>query len=207
MIRLVPKQDSFFELFEKQIKTVNDAAKMLEKLYVKYEDAEDLAFKITAIEHDADEIVHEIMKKLNTTFVTPLDREDIHALASAMDDIIDYIEAASDRTVLYEVEEPTEAAIKLSKILAEATEKTVQAVCSLRDMKNPKVIRETCIAINRLENQGDQANRAALAKLFQMHDKPIEALKWREIYNHIETALDKCEDVADILESTVLKNA
>jgi len=207
MIRLVPKQDSFFDLFEKQVKTVNYAAKCLAELLSNYENVEDAAFKMKATEHDADEIVHNIIRKLNTTFVTPLDREDIHALTSALDDIIDFIEAATDRMVLYEIKEPTEEAVKLSNILAEATELTVQAVCGLRDMRRPENIRELCIAINRLENQGDKTNRAALAKLFQMHDKPIEALKWREIYDHIETAIDKCEDVADILEATVLKNA
>jgi len=207
MIRLVPRQETFFELFEKQVKMVNHAAHALADLLVNFENVEDVALKIKATEHDADELVHEIMRKVNTTFVTPLDREDIHALTSALDDIIDFIEAAADRMVLYEIEEPSEAVIKLSSILAEATELTVKAVCGLRDMKQSPAIREACIAINRLENQGDQVNRAALAKLFQMRDKPIEALKWREIYDHIETAIDKCEDVADIIESTVLKNA
>jgi len=208
MVRLIQKQDSFFDLFEQQVQTVNKGAKALADLLADFTDIEDKAFKIKATEHDADEIVHNIMRKLNTTFVTPLDREDIHALTSALDDILDFIEAAADRMVLYEIEEPTEAAIKLSQILAEATDLTQGAVTSLRDMKkNADKIREVCVAINRLENRGDQVNRAAMAKLFQMHDKPMEALKWREIYHNIETAIDKCEDVADILESTVLKNA
>jgi predicted phosphate transport protein (TIGR00153 family) len=207
MIRLVPKQESFFEMFEKQVKTVNRGAQQLAELLSNFENVEDVAFKIKATEHDGDELVHDMMRKLNTTFVTPLDREDIHSLTSALDDILDHIEAACDRMVLYEIKEPTDSAIKLSKILAQATELTVKAVCGLRDMREPGVVREACVEINRLENQGDQANRSALAKLFQMHDKPIEALKWREIYNNIETAIDKCEDAADILESTVLKNA
>lgn len=207
MIRLVPRQSSFFDLFEKQVNMVSHGAQSLEKMLVNYTNAEDSAFKLKETEHDADEIAHQIMNKLNTTFVTPLDREDIHALVSALDDILDYIEAAADRMVLYEIKEPTEAAIKLSKILAQATELTVKAVGCLRDLKHPEVIREACIAINRLENEGDQVNRIALSKLFQMNDQPMEALKWREIYGHIETAIDKCEDVADILESTVLKNA
>lgn len=206
MIRLVPKQESFFELFEKQVNMVDKGAQSLAALMNNFENVEDAAFKIKGIEHDADEIAHEIIKKLNMTFVTPLDREDIHALVSALDDILDYIEAATDRTVLYEIKEPTESAIKLAKILAESTALTVKAVSCLRDLKHPQVIRDACIAINQLENQGDQVNRIALAKLFRMHDQPMEALKWREIYNHMETAIDKCEDVADILESTVLKN-
>ena len=207
MIRLVPKQESFFEQFEKQAKLVHEGAQSLAALLVDFKHVEDAAFKIKAMEHDADEVAHEIMRKLNTTFVTPLDREDIHALVSAMDDILDYIESASDRMALYEIKEPTEAAIKLSKILVQATELVMKAISDLRDMKNVSEIRKACVAINRLENQGDQVNRAALAELFKMHDKPMEALKWREIYGHIETAIDKCEDVADILESTVLKNA
>ena len=202
------KQESFFDLFEKQADTVNKGAKALEDLLTNFTDIEDKAFRIKSAEHDADEIVHNIMRKLNTTFKTPFDREDIHALTSSLDDILDFIEAAADRMVLYEIEEPTESAIKLAQILAEATEITRGAVIALREMnKNSDKIRETCVAINRLENRGDQINRAAMAKLFQMHDKPMEALKWREIYHNIETAIDKCEDVADILESTVLKNA
>jgi len=205
-MRLVPRQESFFEMFEKQVNLVNDGAQSLFKLYSNYVNAEDAAFKIKKTEHDADEVAHEIINKLNTTFVTPFDREDIHGLISALDDILDCTESAADRTVLYGIKEPTEAAIELSRILAEATILTTKAVSCLRDMKHPQVIREACIAINSLENQGDQVNRMALAKLFQMHDQPMEALKWREIYGHIENAIDKCEDVADILESTILKN-
>lgn len=207
MIRLLPKQESFFDLFEKQVKMVDEGAKTLSDLMSHYANVEDVAFKLKTLEHDADELAHEIIRKLNTTFVTPLDREDIHALASALDDILDYIEAAVDRMLLYEIDKPTESATKLAKILAEATEVIVQAVSHLRDMRDNEPIREACVAVNRLENRGDQTNRAALAELFQMHDRPMEALKWREIYDHIETAIDKCEDVADILESTVLKNA
>lgn len=209
MIRLIPREDSFFEMFEQQVKTVSRAAHNLEEMMNNFSKAkaEDLAFQIKATEHDGDEIVHQIMRKLNMTFVTPLDREDIHALTSALDDILDYIEAAADRMVMYEVNAPTESAVKLVQILAEASDLTVKAVSHLRDMKHPKDMRELCIAVNRLENQGDQVNREALAKLFRMHDQPMEALKWREIYDHIETAIDKCEDVADILESTLLKNS
>ena len=207
-MRLVPRQESFFDLFDQQVETVNKGAKALEDMITDFTDIEDKAFRIKEAEHDGDEIVHNMMRKLNTTFVTPLDREDIHALTSALDDILDFIEAAADRMVLYEIDEPTEPAIKLSQILAEATELTQGAVTALRDMKrNADKIREACVSINRLENRGDQVNRAAMAKLFQQHDKPMEALKWREIYHNIETAIDKCEDVADILESTVLKNA
>jgi len=206
MIRLLPKQESFFELFDKQAEAVSAGAKCLADLMTNYVNVEDTAFKLRAMEHDADEIAHEMMRKLNTTFVTPIDREDIHALTSALDDIMDFTYTAADHMVLYEITEPTEAAIKLSAILAQAAEVVAGAVHALRDMKQPSIIREACIAVNRLENQGDHVNREALATLFKMHDKPIEALKWREIYNHIETGIDKCEDVADILEAIVLKN-
>jgi len=207
MIRILPRQEAFFDLFEKQVKMVNHGAHCLAELMANYKNVEDVAFRLKATEHDADEMVHNIMKKLNMTFVTPIDREDIHALTSALDDILDFIEAAAERMVLYEIEEPTEAAVKLSRILAESTALTVEAVGGLRDPKRASEVRELCVAINRLENEGDQVNRLALSKLFQMHDRPIEALKWREIYDHIETAIDKCEDVADILEAVILKNA
>jgi predicted phosphate transport protein (TIGR00153 family) len=206
-MRLASKQENFFDLFEKQVKTVSRGAHALVDLVTNFTDIEDKAFKLKAIEHDGDEIAHEIIRKLNMTFVTPLDREDIHSLAQELDDILDYTEGAADRMVLYEIKEPTESAIKLAKILAEAAELVEEAVTRLRDLKQLSSIRETCIAVNRLENQGDQINRAAMAKLFQMHDQPIEALKWREIYYNIETAIDRCEDVADVLESITLKNA
>jgi uncharacterized protein len=206
-MRLASKQENFFDLFEKQVKTVTRGAHALADLVTDFTDIEDKAFKLKAIEHDGDEIAHEIIRKLNMTFVTPLDREDIHSLAQELDDILDYTEGAADRMVLYEVTEPTESAIKLTKILVEAAELVEEAVTRLRDLKQLSCIRETCIAVNRLENQGDQVNRAAMAKLFQMHDQPIEALKWREIYYNIETAIDRCEDVADVLESITLKNA
>ena len=207
MIRLLPRQDTFFDMFEKQVDMVNDAAHRLHELVTDYKDVEDAAFKLRAMEHDADEVAHTIMNKLNMTFVTPLDREDIHELASALDDIMDFVEAAVDRMALYEVARPTDEAIKLCSILAQATEETVKAVYGLRDLKKPEIVREACVAINRLENEGDQANRMALSKLFQMHENPIEALKWREIYDQIETAIDECEDVADIIESVMLKSA
>ncbi len=207
MIRILPKQGTFFDMFEKQVDMVNDAAHRLAGLVTDYKDVEDAAFRLRAMEHDADEIAHTIMNKLNMTFVTPLDREDIHALTCALDDIMDFVEAAVDRMALYEVARPTEEAIKLCGILAQATEQTVKAVYGLRDLKKPEAVREACVAINRLENEGDQANRMALSRLFQMHDQPIEALKWREIYDQIETAIDECEDVADIIESVLLKSA
>ena len=206
-MRLVPRQEGFFDLFEKQAKLVDAGANALEEMLNNFVDVEDKAFKMKALEHDGDEVAHEIMRKLNTTFVTPLDREDIHSLVSALDDILDFIEGAADRMVLYEVDAPTESAIKLSRILAEATKFVVEAVTMLRDGKKGVAIRQVGIEINKLENQGDKINRAAMAKLFQMHDKPIEALKWREVYYNIETAIDKCEDVADTLESITLKNA
>lgn len=208
MVRLLPKQATFFDLLDKHVTMVDDAAHTLAALMVDYREVEDAAFKMKAVEHDADEIAHEIMKKLNTTFVTPLDREDIHELTCALDDIMDFIEAAVDRMALYEVASPTESAVKLCNILAEATTLTVKAVTGLRDLKRTAdEVREACVGINRLENEGDQANRIALSKLFQMHDQPIEALKWREIYDQIETAIDECEDVADIIEAVMLKSA
>ncbi len=206
-MRLLPKQEGFFDLFEKQAELVDAGAHALEEMLTNFVDTEDKAFKMKALEHDGDEVAHEIMRKLNTTFVTPLDREDIHTLVSALDDILDFIEGAADRMVLYEVDAPTESAVKLSKILVQATDLVQQAVGMLRDKKQGAGIHNACVEINKLENQGDKINRAAMAKLFQMHDRPIDALKWREVYYNIETAIDKCEDVADALEAIVLKNA
>ena len=206
-MRLVPKQEGFFDLFDRQAQMVNQGAHALRDMLDNFTDVEEKAYKMKSLEHDADEVAHEILRMLNRTFVTPLDREDIHALVSSLDDILDFIEGAADRMVLYEVDQPTESAVKLSKVLAEATELVLKVVSMLRDKKQGPAIHEACVEINKLENQGDKINRAAMAKLFQMHDKPIEALKWREVYYNIETAIDKCEDVADAVGAIVLKNS
>jgi uncharacterized protein Yka (UPF0111/DUF47 family) len=151
-------------------------------------------------------LTHEVMRQLNKTFLTPVDREDIHSLVSRIDDILDLIWATANRVMLFKIDSSSAEAIELSRILLSTTENITKSVTALRGKKY-SYVQEYCIEINRLENTGDSVFRAALAKLFDEINDPILVIKWKEVYEHLEEALDKCEDVADILESIVLKHA
>jgi len=205
---LIPKQEKFFDLFKQQAENVVDGARVLVSLLDNYEDREQTAMKVSGIEHHGDEICHAVVGKLNTTFITPMDREDIHALTSALDDIIDFIHATVLSLTMYKVKEPTEPAKKLAAILLRTTEEVCEAVEELENFrKNGASMRRHWIEIHRLENEGDTECRAAIAQLFEEERDAIEVIKWKEIYEHLETAIDKCEDAANITEAAVLKNA
>jgi predicted phosphate transport protein (TIGR00153 family) len=204
-LRFIPREERFFELFEEAAKKVTKGAELLVELVKHYDRAEELRREIEEVEHDSDITTHEIADRLNRTFVTPFDHEDIHDLAGRLDDILDNIEATADRMYLYEAGQPTEEMAKLVAVLADATKAVEKAVGGLRDMKNARRILDYCIEIHRLENVGDEDSRLALAKLFRGSDA-LHALKWKEIYDHVEEALDKCEDVAAIVESIVVKH-
>jgi predicted phosphate transport protein (TIGR00153 family) len=203
----LPKEAKFFEMFTEQAEAAVEAAQMLVDLIKDYTDLEMKVMHMNKIEHKADEIAHRIAEKLNSTFITPLDHEDIHDLASALDDIVDYVDATIERMVLYKINEPNEDVATLATILLRAAQETRCAVAELgRFKKKPSVMKQCWIEINRIENQGDAASRAALAKLFESETNAIEIIKWKEVYEHVETAIDKCEDVANILEQIVLKH-
>jgi hypothetical protein len=201
----MPREERFFELFEEAAKKVVKGAELLVELVKNYDRAEELRRAIEEVEHDSDITTHEIADRLNRTFITPFDHEDIHDLAGRLDDILDNIEATADRMYLYEAGPPTEEMTKLVDVLFEATKAVERAVGGLRDMKNARRLLDYCIEIHRLENVGDEDSRLALAKLFRGSDA-LHALKWKEIYDHVEEALDKCEDVAAIVESIVVKH-
>jgi uncharacterized protein len=207
-LRLVPKEENFFQLFKKQAENVVDGARVLVQLLDDYDNRDQLAMKVSGIEHNGDEIAHAVVGKLNTTFITPMDREDIHALASALDDIIDFIHATVLRLAMYNIKEPTDASRKLAGILLRTTEVTCEAVEELENFrKNLASMKKRWIEIHRLENEGDTECRSAIVKLFAEETDAIEVIKWKEIYEHLETAIDKCEDAANITEAAVLKNA
>lgn len=206
--RLLPREVKFYEMFYEQAEAAVEAAQFLVDLIQNFNDLNMKVMQINKIEHKADEIAHRIAEKLNLTFITPLDQEDIHGLASALDDIVDYIDATVERMVLYKINQPTEDFANLATILLCATKETRAAVSELGTFKkNPRSMKQCWIEINRIENQGDSASRAALAKLFETETNAIEIIKWKEIYEHVETAIDKCEDVANILEQIVLKHS
>ncbi len=204
-LRFVPQEERFFELFAQSAENITKGAALLHQLVMEDGTAAEMRRAIEEVEHEGDIITHEIADRLNRTFITPFDHEDIHELAGRMDDILDNIEATADRMYLYEAGPATPEMRHLVEVLTEATAVLQKAVGGLRDMKNARRILDYCIEIHRLENVGDEDSREALARLFKCGDA-IHALKWKEIYDHVEEALDKCEDVASIVEGIVVKH-
>ena len=201
-LRLIPREESFFDLFEEMAEKVKQGADQLLDLLSNYTDLDRKADRIVDTEHEGDELTHEVMRRLNTTFVTPFDREDIYRLASSLDDILDHIEAAADLLQLHKIEEPLRQMVQLAETLALAAGKTAAAMPSLREMKN---MEEYWVEINRLENEGDRSYRRTIAELFSGDYKAMDVLKWKDIIEEIEGAIDRLEDVANTIESIVLK--
>ena len=205
MVRLIPRDTSFFELFAAMSNNLIDAARALVDLFADYHNVEAKIEEIRRIEHRGDEMTHSIMRKLNQTFITPFDREDIHTLASSLDDVVDFINAACARIVMYRITDPPAEAGQLARLILAQCEELEKAV-SLLQKKSDDVLRH-CVEINRLENEADQVSRVAIARLFDHETNPITLIKIKELLEFLETATDKAEDVADVLETVVLKNA
>jgi predicted phosphate transport protein (TIGR00153 family) len=180
------------------------AAQLLVQLMDEFADAKSKARQILECEHVGDKIVHDIVKRLNRTFVTPLDREDIYDLSSTMDDVLDNIEATADAMILYKVTEPQDHARQMAAVIAEATHVLRMGIDGLE--MRPKNLRDHWIEVNRLENEGDRISRDAVAELFDGQMTCADIIKWKDIYNLLESAIDECEHVANIIESVVLKN-
>jgi len=204
---IFPKNERFFDLFEESARNFVTAAGLLNELMDKCEDVEEMVRQITELEHHGDTITHLIMAELHGTFVTPIDREDIAQLAQRMDDVMDSIDAAAMRMMLYDITKPTKRAKELADILVRVTSETSKAIPRLRRSSELSHMREHCIEINRLENEADDVRRSALAELFRDRVELAEVIKWREIYEHMENAVDRCEDIADILEGVMIKRA
>ncbi len=205
-MKLFPKEIDFFEIFDKTSLNITKAASSLVDLMECFDNLEARAKDIHEIEQDSDMLTHDIMKKLNKTFITPIDREDLYSLASRMDDVIDLIWAVADRIAIFKVKEPMYEAIVMAKDILTTAEVMHKAVRKLKE-KNYAHVQEYCIEINRLENSVDRGFRDALGKLFDEVKDPILIIKWKEIYEHLEDASDRCEDVANVLEAIVLKYA
>ena len=201
-LRLVPREESFFDLFEEMARKVQQGAEALLDLLTNYSDIDRKTGLVLDIEHEGDEITHEVIRRLNTTFITPFDREDIHRLASSLDDILDHIEAAAEYLQLHKIENPLPQMVSLTETLTDAARKTSVAMPNLRKMKN---LEEYWIEINRLENEGDRFYRRTIAELFSGDYKAMDVLKYKDIIEEIETAIDRLEDVTNTMESIVLK--
>jgi len=205
-MKLFPREVDFFEIFDRASQNLTKAAGLLVSLMENFDNLEARAKEIYEVEQEGDILTHEVMKQLNKTFITPIDREDLHELAASLDDVLDLIWGAVDRIMVFKVKESTSEAISMSKDLLITTEVMHKAIQKLKE-KNYSHVQEYCIEINRLENRIDRDFRDALGKLFDEIKDPILIIKWKDIYEHLEDAADKCEDVANVIESIVLKYA
>ena len=201
-LRLIPREESFFDLFEEMAGKVQQGADGLLDLLRDYRDLDIKAGRVVDIEHEGDEITHEMIRRLNTTFVTPFDREDIHKLASNLDDVLDHVEAAAEYLQLHKIENPLPQMVALAEILQQAAVITATAMPGLRKMKG---LDDYWVEINRLENDGDRAYRRTIAELFSGDYKAMDVLKFKDIIEEIEQAIDRLEDVANTIESIVMK--
>ena len=202
--RLIPREERFFDLFVQDAANVLDGARQLEAMLRSYESSEKAAKKIRETEHRGDEISHDIGRRLESTFVTPFDREEIHALIAGLDDILDLIEEVADTFILYRIQAPTKTAVKQASLIVQACETIHQALSNLRGFKG---LDPYIVEIHRLENEGDRLSRSAIAGLFDDGTKTIDVLKWKDVYALLEDTIDKCEDVADLIERIVVKHA
>jgi len=205
VFRLIPREEKFFDLFEQQGTNIVAASRALEQLTLDYPNAKTHAQRIVDLEHDGDSLTHEIVRRLNTTFITPIDREDIYALASRLDDVLDLIDAVADRLLLYRIVAPTEGCVGMAKIIVKAAEETDRAVRCLRTLS--AFYHKHCVEVNRLENEADRLLRDELVALFEGKQDAIEVIKWKEIYETLEIVTDRCEDVANVIEGIILKMA
>ncbi len=203
----IPREEKFFDLFEESAQNMVKAAQGLKELVDTWEDVEKRVGQITELEHEGDTITHQIMAQLHRTFVTPFDREDIALLAHVLDDVTDFIHAAADAMLIYRVDYPSQRAKELADIIVQAAAEVERAISQLRHKAQLKQILERCVEINRLENMADRVFRSAMAELFDDSPDMASVIKWREIYEHMETATDRCEDVANVLEGVALKHA
>ena len=205
MFNLIPKEVRFFDYFEQQSQNLVRAGALLRELVHDFGDARAKAHAIKEVEHQGDQVTHEIVRRLNTTFITPIDREDIYDLATRLDDVLDYIEAAAERLVVYRIKEPPSACRAMADVIVQIIGSTDRCIRCLRGM-DPG-FHEHAVEVNRLENNADALLRESLAALFDEGGDPIEVIKWKEIYETLETVTDRCEDVANVIEGIILKMA
>ena len=204
MVRFIPREAKFFDLFAEMANNLTTGALQLRDLLQDYENVSAGVQKIKGTEHKGDEIAHALFIKLNSSFITPFDREDIHTLASSLDDVLDYINAAADRLVTYKITKPPAAADELATRIFRQAEDLAKAVALLE--KGDALI-EHCVEVNRLENEADAISRAAIGYLFETETDPIRLIKHKELIEVLEIATDKAEDAANVLETVVLKGA
>jgi uncharacterized protein len=200
---LFPREEDFFVLFRKQGMLVRKGCDLLHDMMQRFDRLEERARELKQVEHEGDLVTHELFERLNRTFITPLEREDIHNLASNLDDVLDSAEGVGSRLVLFKVARPTNEATRMTTILAQCAEQIEAALQSLKEFKN---LMGFTIEINRLENEADAISREVVADLFSGRHDVLDVMRWKEIYGRLEDATDQCEDVANVIESIVLKS-
>jgi hypothetical protein len=204
-MRLIPKEEGFFDLFEELANKIEAGGELFLDLVEHYEYSDQKIAKLKELEHEADVITRNTYEKMHKTFLTPIDREDIYDLVHKMDSILDMVEASAARMSLYKVKVPASEIIDQAMILNKAIKKVKYIVYAMRNMKNAKMILDTCVEIHTLENEGDIVVRMTISRLFECEKDPIELIKWKEIFERIEESIDICEDVSNIVEGIVLK--
>lgn len=207
MFRITPKEEIFFDLFVETAKNTCRSAEMLEELMVNYVSVNDKIKQIEELEHECDQNVHNILKQLNKSFITPIDREDIHAIAKEMDNITDAIESTAHRFRMFNVGSIREDAKKVASLIVQCTKELTGVMEEMKNMKTSTELEKKIIEVNRIENVGDEIYRDAIAQLFVAEKDAIEVVKWKEIYEYLENTLDACEDVANLVEGVVMKHA
>ena len=203
MFSLFPKEEDFFGLFRNQAKLVRQGCDQLHEMMKAFDRLEDRAAELKKVEHDGDIVTHDIFDRLNRTFVTPIDREDIHDLASGLDNVLDSAEAIGSRLVLFHIQSATPEALKLTNILRQCGVQLEEVVGHLKVFQDLKAF---TIELNRLENEADAISREAVAELFSGRHETLDVLRWKEIYGRLEAATDQCEDVANVIENIVIKS-
>jgi predicted phosphate transport protein (TIGR00153 family) len=203
-MRFFRRNEKFFDMFIEAARNIHQGARAFQQMLEDFRGTDEQWRSVEEYEHEGDKITHRILRTLHQTFITPVDREDIHKLASVMDDVIDLVEASAARMAMYRIVKPTPAAKRLAAIILSCTDQIVRGVTALPRFE---LIQEHCIEINRLENEADEVSREAIAALFLEEVPPLEVIKWKEIYETMETATDRCEDVANILEEIALKHS
>jgi uncharacterized protein Yka (UPF0111/DUF47 family) len=204
VLNFLPRDDKYFDMFTELARRIHESAQTWSKFFNKEAPVGPVADQIKRLEHECDEISHEILRRIDRTFITPIDREDIHRLAVRLDDVIDLIDGGVRQLALFGISEPTPPSRRLSQIIVEITAEVVSAVAALEKQKG---VIDHCIRIKQLENEGDVAYYEAVASLFREKAEPIEVIKWKDVYQNMEACIDRCEAVAHILESVVLKHS
>ncbi len=197
----------FFEAFAQHAQLTLDAAKLVSSLFSELDNAKEIARAIAEVEHNGDQITHETIRRLHETWITPFDRADIHSLISRMDDVLDLAEAVSERVILFEIENARPGAKEISEVLISCCELIVRAVKLLPTMNRSAELLELCVEIGKRENEADALYRKAIAELYRKGNDPLEVMKWRDIFDSLETATDRCADVANVIEGVVLEYA